>query len=214
MIKVEKFQVNMIQENCYIVSDDTRECVIVDCGAYYPEEQTAIEEYISQNGLKPVGQWLTHAHFDHVLGVKFLYDKYGIRPTLCVKDEELYKGLNEQGKQLFGLELEFDMPPIERLVRDGDHVRFGESEFKVIETPGHTKGCVFYYSENDAVAFSGDTLFRGSIGRTDLPGGSMFQIIQSLRMIEQLPDNTKVYPGHGPSTTIGYECETNMYLDR
>ena len=211
---IKTFKVNMIEENCYIVSDDTRECMIVDCGAYYPEEVTAIEQYIEENGLKPVAQVLTHGHLDHMFGVKAMYDKYGVKPILGVRDEQLYNGAKEQASGLFGITLKYDMPPLERLVKDGDTVTFGNTTFKVIETPGHTRGGVFYYSESDKVAFSGDTLFRGSIGRTDLPGGSMFQIIQSLRMITQYPDDVRVLPGHGQETTIGYELASNMYLDR
>ena len=99
-------------------------------------------------------------------------------------------------------------------MKDGSKVTFGNHTFSVIETPGHTRGSVFYYCEEEKVAFSGDTLFKGSIGRTDLPGGSMFQIIQSLRMITQLPDDVTVYSGHGEETTIGLELASNPYLDR
>ena len=211
---IQKFEVNMLQENCYILSDDTKECVIIDCGAYFPEEISAIEQYIASNGLHPVAQWLTHAHLDHVFGVRAMYDKYGVRPICGVRDEQAYKDMKAQAHDLFAIDLDYDMPPLLRLVKDGDTVEFGNSSYRVIETPGHTRGSIFYYSEKEKVAFSGDTLFRGGIGRTDLPGGSMFQIIQSLRMMTQYPDDTRVLPGHGPETTMGYELATNMYLDR
>ena len=214
MLNIQAFKVNMIEENCYVVSDDSKECMIVDCGAYFPEDSKAIFDYIAENGLTPVLHVLTHAHLDHIFGVRAIYDKYGLQPVLHVNDESLYKGAAEQASGMFGIQLDYEMPPIERLVRDGNTVKFGTTEFRVIDTPGHTRGSVFYYCEAEKVAFSGDTLFRGSIGRTDLPGGSMFQIIQSLRMITQYPDDVTVYPGHGPKTDIGYELATNMYLDR
>ena len=156
---------------------------------------------------------LTHGHFDHVMGCRFIYDTYGLQPGLCERDAEMYNGAKTQAAD-FGLNFEGDMPALGRCVNDGDEVAFGSHTFKVIHTPGHSQGSVVYYSDQEAVAFTGDTLFKNSIGRTDLPGGSMFQIIQSLRMFTQLPDNTRVLPGHGPETTIGYELATNPYLDR
>lgn len=214
MLTIQCFKVNMLEENCYVVSDDSKECMIVDCGAFYPEEVEAISQYITDNGLTPVLQVLTHAHYDHIFGVKAIYDRYGVKPVLSVHDEKMYLNAKEYVKNLMGIDLDLQTAPLGRLVRHGDTVKFGDTEFRVIETPGHTPGCVFYYSEKEKTAFSGDTLFRGSIGRTDLPGGSMFQIIQSLRMMTQYPDDTRILPGHGEETTLGYELATNMYLDR
>lgn len=214
MLEIKRFEVNMLQENCYVVSDDSLDCMIVDCGAYYPEEIDAIRNYISKQGLTPKLHVLTHAHLDHLFGVHAIYEEYGLKPTLCLKDERLYTKMHEQAEMLFGMHLDYTMPPIERLVKDGDDIRLGNTVFQVMETPGHTPGSIFLYNKENSVAFSGDTLFRGSIGRTDLPGGSMFQIIQSLRMVTQYPDDTRILTGHGPETTLGYECETNMYLDR
>ena len=122
--------------------------------------------------------------------------------------------LAEQAETLVGITLDYAMPPVGKYFGDGDEITFGSHRLKVIETPGHSKGSVFFYCPEEAIALSGDTLFRNSIGRTDYLGGSMFQIIQSLRMICQLPDNTVVYPGHGPQTTIGTELSSNPYLDR
>lgn len=211
---IKTFVFNAIQENTYVVSNNNAECIIVDCGAFYPEETEALFQYIEENSLKPVMQILTHGHLDHIMGVKAVYDRYGLQPVLGVHDEKLYRGAAEQATSLFGFELGYEMPQIGRLVKDGDTIEFGDVTFKVLETPGHTPGSVFYLSEKENVAFSGDTLFRGCIGRTDLPGGSMFQIIQSLRMVTQLPDTIEVFPGHGQSTTIGDELASNMYLDR
>lgn len=204
---------NMLDENCYIVSDETKECMIVDCGAASVMEQTAISDYISEEGLKPVLYVLTHGHFDHVMGGKWLYETYGLQPTICERDAELYKNFRKDSADM-GYRVDYDLPIIGRCVNDGDTVTFGNTTFKVIHTPGHSKGSVVYYCKEENIAFTGDTLFRGSIGRTDLPGGSMFQMINSLRLLEQLPDETKIYPGHGYYTTMALEGASNPYLDR
>lgn len=214
MLTIKTFQCNMFGENCYVVSDETNECMIVDCGALPGEEQEAIESYIRENGLKPVACALTHAHVDHIFGVRYICDRYNLKPVLREKDAPLYEGFQMQAQQMCGMDIDYTMPADPNFVEENDEVKFGNHAFRVIETPGHSRGSVFYYCEEEKVMFSGDTLFCGSIGRTDLPGGSMFQIIQSLRMITQYPDDTKVYSGHGPATTIGYELATNMYLDR
>ena len=122
--------------------------------------------------------------------------------------------LAQQALQMTGVKLQDDFPSVGKYLHDNDKVSFGSHAFTVIETPGHSRGSIFFYDEEEHVAFSGDTLFQRSIGRTDFEGGSMFQMIQSLRMICQLPDTTRVYPGHGPETTIGAELASNPYLDR
>lgn len=203
----------MISENCYVVSDETKECAIIDCGAHGPFEQEAIRQYIADEELAPKLHLLTHGHFDHVMGCKFIYDTYALSPTICERDAEVYKNAKTLAKD-FGIIWDGDMPVIGRCLNDGDEVSFGSHTFKTFHTPGHSKGSVVFYCEEEKVAFTGDTLFRSSIGRTDLPGGSMFQIIQSLRMLTQLPDDTRVLPGHGLETTIGYELSSNPYLDR
>lgn len=213
MLNIKNIQCNMLAENCYIVSDDSKECVIIDCGAYGNAEYDYIKNYISENNLKPTAHILTHGHFDHIMGAKWVYETYGILPTICEADAETYKDFNQEVVR-FGFTIDFNLPPIGHCLNDGDEIHFGNHLFKVIHTPGHSKGGVVYHCAEENVAFTGDTLFRNGIGRTDLPGGNMFQIIQSLRKLTQLPDNTTVYPGHGSKTTIGYELATNPYLDR
>lgn len=213
MLDIKNIQCNMLAENCYIVSDDSKECVIIDCGAYGNAEYDYIKNYISENNLKPTAHILTHGHFDHIMGSKWVYETYGILPTICEADAETYKNFNQE-VETFGFTIDFNLPPIGRCLNDDDEIHFGNHLFKVIHTPGHSKGGVVYHCAEENVAFTGDTLFRNGIGRTDLPGGNMFQIIQSLRKLTQLPDDTTVYPGHGSKTTIGYELATNPYLDR
>lgn len=204
----------MLQENCYVVSDETKECMIVDCGAFYPEEQQAIVDYIRTNNLKPMHLVATHGHFDHNFGNDTIYKEFGLKPEIHRKDERLLQTIGDQAMTIVGANIDAEMPAAGRLLSENDTIEFGSHKFVVIETPGHSPGGVFYYCKEENVAFSGDTLFKGSIGRTDFVGGSMFMLIQSLRMISQMPDEVKLLPGHGPETSIGEEVAHNPYIDR
>ena len=214
MLEIRKFTVNPLHENCYIVSDDTKECVIIDCGVYTDAERKAIKDYIDGNSLTPKHLLLTHGHIDHCVGNGFIAKEYGLKPEVHIKEQRLMELLPMQSEMILGETLQEAMPAVGKYFTGKDTVVFGNHTFEIIETPGHSPGGVFFYCKDEKVAFSGDTLFKGSIGRTDFMGGSMFQIIQSLRMICQLEDGTKVCPGHGDDTTVGYECVNNMYLDR
>lgn len=214
MIEIKTFVCNMLQENCYVVSDDTRECVIIDCGAYYEEERRAIVDYIRGQQLTPKHLLATHGHLDHHFGDNTIYDAFGLQPEVHGGDERMMSHLDSQAESLYGMRLDYEMPPVGHILDDGEQVTFGNHTWRVIATPGHSRGCVCFFDESEHVLFSGDTLFRGSIGRTDFQGGSMLQIIQSLRMLAQLPDDTRVYCGHGPATTIGDELRMNPYMDR
>ena len=214
MLNIQKFVCNMIQENCYVVSDETKECVIIDCGAYYEEERRAIVDYIREQELKPKHLLATHAHIDHNFGNNTIYETFGLKPEVEGADEKLMEKLPEQAQTIAGVTLDYKMPPVGRYLKETDQIDFGSHTLTILHTPGHTPGGVFYYCKEEKVAFSGDTLFRGSIGRTDFEGGNSFMTIQSLRMIAQLPDDTTVLPGHGEPTTIGYELRSNPYMDR
>ena len=200
MLNIKRIVCNMIQENCYIVSDDSKECIIVDCGAYYTNERKAIVEYIRKNELTPKHLVATHGHIDHIFGNNTIFEEFGLRAEVHTADKFLIELAAFQAEQIMGVRLEYDMPPIRKYLTDKDVIAFGNHIFTIIETPGHSPGSIFLYCEKEHVAFSGDTLFHYSIGRTDLEGGSMFQIIQSIRMICQLPDDTVIYPGHGDKT--------------
>jgi len=213
MLNIQRFQCNLLGENCYVVSDSTGECVIIDCGAFYEEERSAIVSYIRDNNLVPRHLLVTHAHADHNLGNNTVFEEFGLKPELSARDEQLMKKLPEQAMQ-FGFNINYKFPPADHFFEENETISFGNHSFSVIETPGHSQGCVCFYCQEEKAIFTGDTLFRGSIGRTDFEGGSMFQIIQSLRQLCQLPDDVKVYPGHGSETTIGYELASNPYLDR
>ncbi len=213
MIKIETFTCNMLQENCYVVNDETGEAVIIDCGAYDEEEKLAIERHIKLHSLRPVHLIATHGHLDHNFGDAFISSTYGLPLEVDAQDEAYVKATDRQAAY-FGITLTEPVATVIKTFRGGDKIKFGSHEIEVIETPGHSMGSVVLYIKDEKVAFSGDTLFKGAIGRTDFEGGSMLQIIQSLRMLVQLPDDTRVLPGHGEETTMGYELAHNPYLDR
>lgn len=212
MIEVRRMVCNMLQENTYIVSDETREAVIIDCGALYDEERRAIVKYIDEHQLKPVRLLCTHGHFDHNFGIDTIFQTYGLKPEVAAEDEALMD-LKTQVAEFLGTGYEHDVPPIGRLLTKDDIVSFGSHQLTVLPTPGHTRGSVTFYCEAEETAFTGDTLFHMSIGRTDFPGGSWMQMGNSLKnVLGRLPATTKVYPGHGEPTTIGTEKQFNPYM--
>lgn len=214
MLYVKGFECNALRENCYVVSDDSGECVIIDCGAFTPLERQKVVDYIRENGLKPQHLIATHGHIDHNIGNDTVFSEFGLRPEVHQEDKYLMDRLGEQSVAIAGMELEKELPAVGKWLSQDDVITFGTHTLTIIHTPGHSRGSVFYYCKEENTAFSGDTLFNGGIGRTDFWGGSMFQMIQSLRTISQLPDDTVIYPGHGPETTMGAELATNPYLDR
>mgnify|MGYP002862138485 CR=1 FL=1 len=214
MIAIKTFEVNLIQENCYIVSDDTNEAVIVDCGAFYQEELTAISEYIECNGLKPVAHILTHAHFDHVWGAGYIYNRYRLPARMHPADLAMFLHAEAQPPMYMRFkDFHRDFGAAGELLSETTTIDFGHHSFTVIATPGHTPGGVCFHCPDERVLFSGDSLFAQSIGRTDFPGGSYDQLVSSLRrMMTAIPDDTTIYPGHGPVTTAVQERLCNPYL--
>lgn len=213
MLTIKTFPCNMLAENCYVVSDETRECVIIDCGAYYDDERQALLRYLSEQQFTPVHLLCTHGHLDHCFGNDTLYEAYALKPELHADDEFLAKDMAAQASAFFGIDYGHPTPPIGRFLSEGDTVSFGSHQLKVLHTPGHTPGGLTYYCEEEKVAFTGDTLFRMSVGRTDFERGSWQQLSESLRnVISSLPNDTTVYCGHGPQTTIGEEKQMNPYL--
>ena len=213
MFLVKTFQVNLLQENTYVVSDETKECVIIDCGAYYDEERDAITHYIDTEGLKPMHLLCTHGHFDHNFGIDTIYKAYGLKAEVAKEDSDLINHLPEQFQSMIGVPLRRKYPEAGRYFEPDEIVRFGNHELKVLKTPGHTPGGVVFYCEEEHVVFSGDTLFRMSVGRTDFEGGSYQQLDRSLKeVLAKMPAETTVYSGHGPKTSIGEEIRYNPYL--
>lgn len=211
MLKIASLTFNPIQENTYVVWDDTLECIVVDAGNSTPRENAALREFIDRNGLKPVLAVNTHGHFDHTLGVEFLKQTYGIPFALSAKDAFLLDGAALSGG-IYGVHVG-KMPSIDLDLDGQAEIRFGHTVLQVIPTPGHTPGHVSLYEPTEGILFTGDTLFRESIGRTDLPGGDYSWIMRSiLERLVPLGDRVRVYPGHGPETTIGHETLYNPFI--
>ena len=210
---IKRLMCNPLQENCYVVSDDTKECVIIDCGAFYQEEQEALCQYIGDNQLKPVHLIATHGHLDHNFGNAMIYKEYGLKVEICGEDQYLIEDLPGQASSLFGMRISEEQPPVGRWLKEGDTIRFGTHRLQVIQTPGHTPGGMLLYCAEEHTIFTGDTLFRMSIGRTDFEGGSWAQMEQSLRTkVATLPKETIVLSGHGPQSTLEEELRYNPYL--
>lgn len=213
MFNVQRIECNPLQENCYVVSDDSRECVIIDCGAMYDEELAALDHYIADNQLKPLHLLATHGHLDHNFGNAHMFRKYGLKVEICVEDQELVERLPEQARDIFGIEIPADQPSAGRLLGNGDVITFGSHQLQVLQTPGHTHGSCLFYCAEEHTAFTGDTLFRMSIGRTDFAEGSWAEMEKSLRdVVAKLPKETIVLSGHGPQSTIADELRYNPYL--
>ena len=213
MISIKTFAFNLLQENTYVVSDDTLECVIIDCGAYYDDERRAITDYISSQGLKPVRLLATHGHWDHNLGIDTIYQTYGLRVEAAKEDDFIISDIPHNFQSIIGAPLRREYPAVGRFFTPDEVIRFGHHSLQVLKTPGHSPGSVVFYCAEEHTAFTGDTLFRMSVGRTDFEGGSYTQLMSSLaNVLAKLPADTVILPGHGPQSTIDYELRYNPYL--
>jgi hydroxyacylglutathione hydrolase len=200
-----------IQVNTYILEGNTRECIIIDCGCYDKSEEERLEQLLVSHHSVPGLLLNTHCHLDHVFGNGFIYRRYGLKSRVDVQD--LYNLKTAPAHALmFGLSM--DTPPeTGEPLKDGDRVVLNDLECEVISVPGHTAGSVAFYFPAAGAIFTGDALFAGSIGRTDLEGGNYETLIKSITArLFTLPDYTVVYPGHGPETTIGQEKKTNPFF--
>ena len=211
MLQIKTFVFNPFQENTYILFDNTKECVIIDAGCYTEEEQQELLGFISSNGLKPKYAINTHGHVDHILGTAFVKKQFNIEIAGHAEDMPLMQSAVSHAL-MYGLTID-DVPSIDIMVNHHDTIEFGDSSLKVIHTPGHSPGGICLYSDQDNFVIVGDTLFKASIGRTDLPGGNYEQLITSItNNLLTLNENLTVYTGHGESTTIGWEKENNPFL--
>ncbi len=213
MLKIHKHTFNLFSENTYILADETGECAIIDPGCSNDKERTELTQTIEAYGLKPVKLLNTHCHIDHFPGNKFVCDTYGLLPEFHELEwEVMQRALDYQ--QFFGFTLD-PSPRPDNFLKEGDIVKFGNTELKCLFTPGHSIGHLAFYSEKDKAIFSGDVLFYGSIGRYDLPGADGKVLFETLmQKMMTLPDEVVVYSGHGPKTTIGRERRENPYTNR
>ena len=212
-MKIKQIQNNPFQENTYVVWDETTmEAAIIDCGALFPQEEERIDAFVSDNNLKVKYILNTHLHLDHCFGNAWAAERYGILPMAHKDDETLLARMGEQAR-MFGLPFEVRTEKLGGYLKDGDVLTLGEHEIKVIHTPGHSRGGLCFYIPSAGWLVSGDSLFEGSIGRTDLEGGSYATLIKSItERLMTLAEETVVYPGHGPYTTIGDEKKCNPFL--
>ncbi len=209
MIKI--FYFNDLRTCCYVVYDKSGKCAIVDPGCYKQSEKERLVKFIEENGLTPLMIIQTHGHFDHVMGNAFVTEQWGIPTYINEKDLDQVQRSSSYASY-FGYEF---ANPSGRFINmeDGDVINIGEIQLKVFTTPGHTPGGVVLYNEAEKYVITGDTLFMGSIGRTDLPGGDYDSLMESIKTkLLTLPGETQVYPGHGLSSSITYEIYNNPFL--
>lgn len=212
-MKIKNFVFNHFGENTYVVVDEeTSSCAIIDPGCFRETEKQELLKFLRNNNLVPDKILFTHCHVDHTFGAHFLLETFPQIITFAHQEEQHFINTAVEQAESFGVTI--DQPPaIASYVFDGKIIEIGNLQFKVICTPGHSLGCVCYYCESENILFSGDTLFASCVGRTDLYGGSMVSLINSIQQkLLVLPDNTTVLTGHGPNTTIGEEKHNNPYI--
>jgi hydroxyacylglutathione hydrolase len=211
MITIKQFVFSPVQENTYVLSDEQGDCCIIDPGCYFGNERNELKEFIQEAGLTPKYLLNTHCHLDHVFGNKFVHDTWGLTLHLHEKEKVVLDHGPTSGLS-WGLPFDNYQGPLVYL-REGEAIRLGTHSFKILFTPGHSPGSISFYYEPQHFIISGDVLFRQSIGRTDLPGGDFDILANSIRtQLYTLPDDTSVYSGHGPETTIGYEKKHNGFV--
>lgn len=224
MIHIEYFIVNSFMERCSIVWDDDRYCAIVDPGCASEEEILKVVSFISEHDLHPECIMLTHAHFDHIYGMSALAEEYNIPVYAHMNELSTLESTNPYVCRCYGLPLPETFPMIKRIseasipsrfiqITERDTIEVGSLRFNVLETPGHTPGGVCFLERNEKILFTGDTLFAGSIGRTDHPGGDYDALMKGIfEKLMVLDGDIKVIPGHGPLSEIAQERTTNPFL--
>ena len=213
MIRVQSFTFSPISENTYLLMAPGGHAAIIDPGCYTSEECSELADFITAHKLHPELLLQTHCHLDHVFGTKWVAAKYNLKPHMHRNEEQMMEMAPASGMMW---NLPFDGYKGEKIwLEEGQDIALGNGKLKVLFAPGHAPGHVCFYNEADGYVIGGDVLFAGSIGRTDLPGGNFEVLIDSIKtQLLTLPDETKVYPGHGPATTIGRERMHNPFLQR
>ncbi len=211
MLTLKSFTFNPFQENTYLILNDENECWIVDPGMYDTAETNELHAYIETQRLTPQAIINTHTHIDHIFGVQGLMERYSIPFSFHEKDLPVLQGAAGSAA-VFGLDFG-KAPAYHSFLKEKEKLLLGTDEVEVRFTPGHSPGSIVFYYPQGKWVIAGDVLFNGSIGRTDLPGGNFDTLIKSIReQLFTLPDDTTVYPGHGPSTRIGDEKMYNPFL--
>ncbi|MBD0278097.1 MAG: MBL fold metallo-hydrolase [Flavisolibacter sp.] len=212
MLNVQSFIFNPVQENTYVVYNEQKQCCIIDPGCYFASEELELKRFIEQNGLQPLYLLNTHCHLDHIFGNRWVHQTYNLTLHL----NKLEKPVLEYGPVAGQMwQLPFDnYDGAFHFIDEGDVIRLSDDELQILFTPGHSPGSVTFYNKAGKFIISGDVLFNGSIGRTDLPGGDFSLLEESIKTkLYTLPEDVIVYPGHGDSTTIGDEMKTNPFVN-
>ena len=210
-MEIKKFTFNPFQENTYLLFDETKEAIIIDPGCFNSTEEAILEEYIFENKLKPVRLLNTHAHIDHVLGNKFVADKYELGLELYQSEYPMLE-MAKTSADLYGVPYN-ESPEPSSYLKEGDQITFGKTTLEVIFVPGHAPDHLVFLNKSQQLLIGGDTLFRGSIGRTDLPGGNHDELLDNIRKkLFTLNEAIVVYSGHGEETTIGEEKKSNPFF--
>jgi glyoxylase-like metal-dependent hydrolase (beta-lactamase superfamily II) len=210
-MKIHSFVFSPISVNTYVVVADNGECSVIDCGCYDKNEFSRLTRFLEKENLKPVLLLNTHCHLDHVFGNGMMLKEYGLKTKACINEEENRKNAPMHA-MMYGMEMEVP-PEIGEYIEDGEMVSFADIKFEAIYVPGHTAGSIAWYCRDEGCLFTGDALFAGGIGRSDLPGGNHDQLLRNIKeRLLTLPPQTVIYPGHGESSTIGAERSDNPWL--
>ncbi|MEP6947749.1 MAG: MBL fold metallo-hydrolase [Ginsengibacter sp.] len=211
MFQIKVLTFNPVQENTYVLYNEYNECIIIDPGCYFDEEKEELKSFIIKSRLQPKMLLNTHCHLDHVFGNKYIAEEYKLTLQIHKKEEQLLEMAPASGLMF---NLPFDNYKGELIfLKEGDVISLLNDKLKVIEASGHSPGSICFYCEEQNFIIGGDVLFQNSIGRTDLPGGSHEDLVRNIKeKLFNLPPDVKVYPGHGPETTIGEEMKFNPFL--
>ncbi len=211
MFQIKTFTFNPVLENTYLLYNEHNECIIIDPGCYFDEEKEQIKSFVKLHKLQPKILLNTHCHLDHVFGNKFIAEEFKLTLNTHLLEKEILEMAPASGLMF---NLPFDNYQGEVIyLKEGDFVYLGDDKLEVVHTPGHSPGSICFYCEKQHFIIGGDVLFQNSIGRTDLPYGSHEDLLKNIKeKLFKLPGDVKVYPGHGPETTIGNEIKGNPFL--
>jgi glyoxylase-like metal-dependent hydrolase (beta-lactamase superfamily II) len=213
MIKIQRFAFNFCEENTYIVYDETKEAVVIDCGCMNKEEESLFSSFVKENNLLLKRLLCTHYHIDHIIGNTFIHNTYNLKPEVALGERT--GGVPSLKKQAAAFRIfdNLEETEPEKFIAENEEICFGNTCLKALLTPGHSPASLSFYDEISGVVFTGDALFQGSIGRTDLWGGNLGLLISSIRAkLFTLPENTVIYPGHAASSTVGFEKRSNPFF--
>jgi len=211
MINIQTLTFNPFEVNCYVLWDETGDCAIVDASCAEKFEDNELLSFIKGQKLNPVISVYTHCHTDHVAGADFIHRQFGLKPVIHKAGLPILTNAANAAR-VYGMKYP-EPPKPGKYVEEGDRITFGNSTLEVIYTPGHVDGSICLYNAYENLLITGDVLFYGSIGRTDFPTGDYNTLIENIQTkIMVLPDAVRVYPGHGPETTIGNERRFNPFL--